>query len=98
MSIMLKERINLDSFGRNVKWGALCSYNKNLFVVGDPDQSIYEFIGADPNLLIKTFIEDFSETKKQENVRLYDDNGKFIGIYTYVEEAAVYKPVKLFVD
>ena len=41
----------------------LSSYNKNLFVVGDPDQSIYEFIGADPNLLIKTFIKDFPSAK-----------------------------------
>ena len=43
-------------------------------------------------------LKDFSETKKQENVRLYDNNKKFIGIYTYVSETEEYKPVKLFMD
>lgn len=41
-------------------------------------------------------IMDFSETKKQEKVRLYDAKGRFIGIYTYLEESKEYKPVKLF--
>ena len=57
-----------------------------------------EKLVANGNPIPIGFLKDFSETKKQENVRLYDDNGKFIGIYTYVEEAAVYKPVKLFVE
>ena len=41
---------------------------------------------------------DFSEEKKQEKVRLYDYNKRFIGIYTYVEDCNEYKPVKLFMD
>lgn len=40
----------------------LADKNKNLFIVGDPDQSIYEFIGANPNILLKEFVEDFPET------------------------------------
>lgn len=41
----------------------LSDYHKNLFVVGDPDQSIYEFIGANPRILLNEFIEDFPTTK-----------------------------------
>lgn len=44
------------------------------------------------------WISDFSEEKKQEQVRLYDFAGRFIGIYTYIEESKEYKPVKLFMD
>lgn len=44
------------------------------------------------------FISDFSVEKMQENVRLYDFQKKFIGIYTYIEESMEYKPVKLFMD
>jgi len=43
-------------------------------------------------------ISDFSEKKMQENVRLYDNKHKFIGIYTYLEESKEYKPVKLFME
>ena len=44
------------------------------------------------------FVSDFSVEKMQENVRLYDFQKKFIGIYTYIEESMEYKPVKLFMD
>lgn len=43
-------------------------------------------------------ILDFSESKKQERVRLYDANKRFIGLYTYLEESKEYKPIKLFMD
>lgn len=43
-------------------------------------------------------ILDFTEEKKQERVRLYNSNQKFIGIYTYIEESKEFKPVKLFMD
>ena len=43
-------------------------------------------------------IADFSEDKKEEFVRLYDSNKRFIGIYTYLKESGEYKPVKLFMD
>lgn len=45
-----------------------------------------------------SLISDFSEGKKQENVRLYDADSRFIGIYTYIEETEEYKPVKLFME
>ena len=41
----------------------LSSYHKNLFVVGDPDQSIYEFIGAKPEILLNQFYDDFPMAK-----------------------------------
>lgn len=41
----------------------LSEKHKNLFIVGDPDQSIYEFIGANPSILLDKFVEDFPETK-----------------------------------
>lgn len=44
------------------------------------------------------FISDFTEEKQQENIRLYNYENKFIGIYTYIEETQEYKPVKLFMD
>ncbi len=48
------------------------------------------------NRIPSEWILDFSEEKKQENVRLYDAKGRFIGIYTYLNESKEYKPVKLF--
>lgn len=40
----------------------LSGYHKNLFIVGDPDQTIYTWRGADVNYLLK-FDEHFSGTK-----------------------------------
>ena len=48
------------------------------------------------NRIPTQMIVDFSEEKKQENVRLYDAEGCFIGIYTYIEQMNEYKPIKLF--
>lgn len=50
------------------------------------------------NRIPAELISDFSEEKKQEQIRLYDFTGKFIGIYTFLEESEEYKPVKLFMD
>lgn len=50
------------------------------------------------NRISYEFIDDFSEDKKQETVRLYDANKRFIGLYTYIEESKEYKPIKLFMD
>lgn len=40
----------------------LCSKNKNLYIVGDDDQSIYKFRGARPQFLLN-FQNDFIDTK-----------------------------------
>ena len=53
---------------------------------------------ANGNRIPVELIYDFTETKKQEKVRLYDSTNKFIGIYTYIEESEEYKPVKLFME
>lgn len=50
------------------------------------------------NRIPAEFVVDFSAEKMQNQVRLYDFTGKFIGIYTYIEESKEYKPVKLFMD
>ena len=50
------------------------------------------------NRIPAEFVVDFSAEKMQNQVRLYDYTGKFIGIYTYIEESKEYKPVKLFMD
>ena len=50
------------------------------------------------NRIPAEFVVDFSNEKMQNQVRLYDFTGKFIGIYTYIEESKEYKPVKLFMD
>ena len=50
------------------------------------------------NRIPGSMLKDFSNDKKQEYVRLYDNDRKFIGIYTYIEDTEEYKPVKLFMD
>ncbi|MBO5096925.1 MAG: tRNA pseudouridine(55) synthase TruB [Agathobacter sp.] len=50
------------------------------------------------NRIPGSMLKDFSNDKKQEYVRLYDNDRKFIGIYTYMEDTEEYKPVKLFMD
>ncbi|MBQ8625743.1 MAG: tRNA pseudouridine(55) synthase TruB [Agathobacter sp.] len=50
------------------------------------------------NRIPSSMLRDFSEEKKQEFVRLYDYNKRFIGIYTYLKDSNEYKPVKLFMD
>lgn len=49
------------------------------------------------NRIPEEMILDFSDSKMQENVRLYDNSKNFIGIYTYLNESKEYKPVKMFV-
>ena len=40
----------------------LCGYHKNLFIVGDPDQTIYSWRGADINYLLN-FDKAFPDVK-----------------------------------
>ncbi len=44
------------------------------------------------------FIKNLSDEMKQEFVRLYDCNEKFVGIYTFLQESNEYKPIKMFMD
>ena len=53
---------------------------------------------ANGNRIPVALIKDFSPEKQQEFVRLYDNDRKFIGIYTFIEETMEYKPVKLFME
>lgn len=50
------------------------------------------------NRIPSDMIADFSDEKCKEQVRLYDNEGRFIGIYTYLDESKEYKPVKMFMD
>jgi len=50
------------------------------------------------NRIPSDLIADFSVEKCKEHVRLYDNEGRFIGIYTYLDESKEYKPVKMFMD
>jgi len=42
----------------------LVNEDKNIFIVGDPDQCIYEWRRARPDIMLKTFPEDFKDAKK----------------------------------
>ena len=50
------------------------------------------------NRIPASMLEDFSEEKVQETVRLYDANQRFIGLYSYLKESEEYKPIKLFME
>jgi len=40
----------------------------------------------------------YQEKWQQENIRVYDEEGHFIGIYAYAKEQGDYKPVKVFIE
>ena len=50
--IMIDEFQDIDSLQYELM-GVLCGYHKNLFVVGDPDQTIYTWRGADGRYLME---------------------------------------------
>lgn len=53
---------------------------------------------ANGNRIPADMLADFSEEKKRERVRLYNEEQKFIGIYTYLNETNEFKLVKMFMD
>ena len=59
--IMIDEFQDIDQIQYDVMQ-ALCAYHKNLFVVGDPDQTIYTWRGADIRFLLD-FDKVYPETK-----------------------------------
>ncbi|MCR4941119.1 MAG: UvrD-helicase domain-containing protein [Treponemataceae bacterium] len=59
--IMIDEFQDIDTIQYELMQ-ALCDYHKNLFVVGDPDQTIYTWRGADIRFLLD-FDKVFPETK-----------------------------------
>lgn len=50
------------------------------------------------NRIPSSMVLDFSVEKMQDMVRLYDADGRFIGIYAYLHQNKEYKPVKLFME
>ena len=58
--IMIDEFQDIDGLQYDLM-RVLCDYHKNLFVVGDPDQTIYTWRGADIKYLMQ-FPENFPET------------------------------------
>jgi len=59
--IMIDEFQDIDSLQYELM-EVLCAYHKNLFVVGDPDQTIYTWRGANGTFLLD-FARNFPETK-----------------------------------
>ncbi len=50
------------------------------------------------NKLSREMMKDVVNPKANQNYRLYRENHKFIGIYTFLEEESSFKPVKLFFE
>ncbi len=59
--IMIDEFQDIDTLQYELM-GILCAYHKNLFIVGDPDQTIYTWRGANVKFLMD-FDKDFPGTK-----------------------------------
>lgn len=71
--IMIDEFQDIDALQVELM-AVLCDYHKNLFIVGDPDQTIYTWRGANVNYLLN-FDQRYPATKTimmMENYR-YDD-------------------------
>ena len=52
------------------------------------------------NSLKANYIKDFKELKltDMENIKLYDSNGKFVGVYAYIRKENIFKVVKMFLS
>ena len=59
--IMIDEFQDIDELQYKLM-GVLCGFNKNLFIVGDPDQTVYTWRGADVKYLLE-FDKQFPGTK-----------------------------------
>jgi tRNA pseudouridine55 synthase len=62
-----------------------------------PPDNIQELVD-NGNRIPEALLTDFMQEKMQEKVRLYDANGRFIGIYSYLSEGKEFKPIKLFME
>ena len=60
--VMIDEFQDISKIQYNIV-NLLCEKHKNLYIVGDDDQSIYAFRGARPNFLLN-FEKDYKNTKK----------------------------------
>lgn len=101
---VLKNAYTLDELQKLVnlpqkEWSFIDSvdsvFEKYVSVTAKPEA---EKMVVNGNRIPSHLLNDFSDDKKQEFVRLYDNDRRFIGIYTYIEETKEYKPVKLFMD
>ena len=50
------------------------------------------------NRMKKDMFVSYQKDWEQQKVRIYDEEGRFIGIYEYSEIHGDYKPVKLFME
>lgn len=57
----------------------LSGYHNNLFVVGDPDQTIYSFRGADPKYILR-FTERHPDAKTIVLSKNYRSSKEILGI------------------
>ena len=50
------------------------------------------------NRMKKDMFVSYQKDWEQQKIRIYDEEGRFIGIYEYSETHGDYKPVKLFME
>lgn len=76
--IMIDEFQDIDELQYKLM-SVLCAYHKNLFVVGDPDQTIYTWRGANVKYLLD-FDKNFPGTKTVMMMRNYRSTPQILGV------------------